>query len=238
MSTILIALFFSIGFFFESIFGFGGGLISYFFLSFFTDLKTMVMAGLYIGSLSSLYIAFSGRKFFDKKLFFKIMPITIIFSIFGAFIFSVANTNFLTILLGVTLLLLSIKLSFFEKYQFPKILRLKLLMLGTFIQGTFGVGGPFVVNALYDRFSSKSSLRTTMAMFFLCCNILRFIQISITSPADLKIISEIFPTIIPVFIAIYLGHLIHVKISDKYFKKGIAIITFLASLNFFAKLFY
>jgi len=236
MTPILIALFFSIGFFFESIFGFGGGLIAYFFLGFFVDLKIMVIAGLYIGLLSSLYIVITSFKYFDKKIFLKIMPITIIFSIFGAFIFSISNSNFLTILLAITLLLLSLKLSFFEKYQFPKILHLKILMLGTFIQGLFGVGGPFVVNALYYKFSSKSALRATMAMFFLCCNILRFLQISLSNPTKLYIISDFFWTIIPVFIAIYLGHLVHRKISDKYFKKGIAIITFLASLNFFAKL--
>lgn len=238
MTPILIALFFAIGFFFESIFGFGGGLIAYFFLGFFIDLKIMVIAGLYIGTLSSIYIAYGSRNFFDKKLFLKIMPITIIFSVIGALVFSIGNSKFLSILLAITLLFLSLKLSFFEKYRFPKILQLKLLILGTFIQGVFGVGGPFVVNALYDKFSSKSSLRATMAVFFIFCNILRFIQILIINPTSLNFISAISWTIIPVFIAIYFGYSIHLKIKDRYFKTGIAIITFLASINFFAKLFY
>jgi len=238
MTAFLIALFFAIGFFFESIFGFGGGLIAYFFLSFFVDIKIMVIAGLYIGTLSSLYIAYGSRKFFDKKLFLKIMPITIIFSIVGALVFSIGNSKFLSILLAITLFLLALKLSFFDKYRFPKILQLKLLILGTFIQGAFGVGGPFVVNALYDKFSSKSALRATMAVFFVFCNILRFIQILITNPSSLNFIPTISWTIIPVLIAIYFGHLIHLKIKEQYFKRGIAIITFLASINFFAKLFY
>jgi uncharacterized membrane protein YfcA len=37
--SVLISIFFSIGFFFESIFGFGGGLIAYSFLGFFFEVK-------------------------------------------------------------------------------------------------------------------------------------------------------------------------------------------------------
>ena len=71
--SLLIATAFSIGFFIESIVGFGGGLISYFILGFFIDLKTMIMAGLYIGTRSSFYIAITDIKNFDKKIFLKSM---------------------------------------------------------------------------------------------------------------------------------------------------------------------
>ena len=85
--SVLISIFFSIGFFFESIFGFGGGLIAYSFLGFFFEVKETVLAGLYIGTLSSMYIAFSGRKHFEIKIFTKLIPVALLGSILGVYVF-------------------------------------------------------------------------------------------------------------------------------------------------------
>jgi hypothetical protein len=38
-------------------------------------------------------------------------------------------------------------------------------------------------------------------------------------------------------VAIYLGYIIHLKVDDKFFKNGVAIITILASINFIIKAF-
>ena len=73
--AILIAISFSAGFFFESIIGFGGGIIAYAILGFFIDLKEMVIAGLYVGTLASAYIAASDFKQFDKKIFISLIPL-------------------------------------------------------------------------------------------------------------------------------------------------------------------
>ena len=72
--ALLIATSFSLGFFVESIVGFGGGLIAYAILGFFIDLKIMILAGLYIGTISSTYIAYTDFKSFDKKIFPWNMP--------------------------------------------------------------------------------------------------------------------------------------------------------------------
>ena len=68
---ILITIFFCLGFFIESIIGFGGGLIAYAILGFFMDIKQMILSGLYIGTCSSAYIIVTDHKSFSKKIFFK-----------------------------------------------------------------------------------------------------------------------------------------------------------------------
>ncbi|MBM3589916.1 MAG: sulfite exporter TauE/SafE family protein [Alphaproteobacteria bacterium] len=236
--SISTALCFSIGFFFESIFGFGGGLIAYSILGFLVDVKNMVLAGLYIGTMSSLYIAISSHDHFDKKIFIKLLPISLMGSIAGVYIFQCFSAQILSVFFGFILLILSIRLIFFDKYKIPKIIKNKFLFFGAISQGAFGIGGPFIVSVINDDFKSKSALRATMAVYFVFCNILRIIQMSFSKILKIDFFMGILWTIIPVFIAIFFGHKIHLKISNKAFKNGLAIITLMASINFIFKAFY
>lgn len=235
--ALLIATSFSIGFFIESIVGFGGGLIAYSILGFFIDLKTMVLAGIYIGTCSSLYIFFSDYKSFDKKIYFNSFPIVFFGTIFGVFIFSSLSSELLSIGFGALLLLLSVKTFFFDNFILPKLFKNKLIFIGGIAQGVFGTGGPFFINALKKDFQNKSSIRTTMAVFFASFNIIRLIQLFIQKELHFNFFKPLFWTIIPVFIAIKLGHIIHVKINDNFFKKLIAIITFFAGIKFLTNFF-
>lgn len=236
--SVATALCFSIGFFFESIFGFGGGLIAYSILGFLVDVKNMVLAGLYIGTLSSLYIAISSRAYFDKKIFIKLLPISLIGSVAGVYIFLYFSERILLVFFGFILLILSIRLIFFDKYKIPKFVKHKFLFFGAISQGAFGIGGPFIVSVINDDFKSKSALRATMALYFVFCNIIRIIQMYFSKILKIDFFAGILWTIIPVFIAIFFGHKVHLKISDKTFKLGVAIITLMASINFMFKAFY
>lgn len=236
--ALLIATSFSFGFFVESIVGFGGGLIAYSILGFFIDLKQMILAGLYIGTLSSAYIFSTDFKSFDKKIFGSIAPISFVTTLIGVFIFSIFSTQILSLIFAILLILLAIKTMFFDKYIFPKFFKTKLICIGGIAQGAFGTGGPFLVNALKNDFTNKSSLRTTMAMFFMAFNIVRFAQLSIYDKLPLDFFKEIWWTVIPVFFTIKCGHFIHLKISDNFFKKLISIMTLFAGLKFFSKFFY
>lgn len=230
--ALLIATSFSIGFFFESILGFGGGMIAYAILSFFVDLKQMVLAGLYIGTCSSAYIAYTGFKDFDKKIFKSLIPLAGIGTIIGVLIFTKFSNEILALFLGLLLLLLAAKTAFFDRISLPKIFKNKLILTGGIVHGAFGIGGPFVVNATKGDFKNKSALRTTMAMFFVIFNLVRILQLSLQGQLELGFFYNISWTIIPVFIAIKLGHKIHLKISEDSFKKGIAIMTMFAGIKF------
>jgi uncharacterized protein len=230
--TVLIAISFSLGFFVESIVGFGGGLIAYAILSFVTDLKTMILVGLYIGTCSSLYITCSDLKSFDKKIFKNLLLPCFTGTIFGVFVFSKFSSEALSLIFGILLISLAVKIMFFESFTFPKIFKQKLLLIGGISQGAFGTGGPFVANALKDEFKTKSNFRTTLAVFFVIFNLVRLVQLLAQGEIKLNFFYEIWWTIIPVFLAIWLGYKIHLKISENFFKKLIALMTILAGLKF------
>lgn len=234
-ASLLIAIAFSIGFFTESMIGFGGGLVAYAILGFFIDSKVMILAGLYIGTLASSAIIYSDYKNFSKKIFFSIMPICFLGTMIGVYIFSKISSNTMLILLGALSIILSAKVIFFDHLNFAKILKKFLLLIGGISQGLFGIGGPFVINAVKNEFNNKSELRTTMACFFASFNIVRIIQLSIQKQIELKFFINIWWTIIPVFLAIYLGFKIHRKIDEKFFKKMIGAMTFFAGIIFLFK---
>ena len=192
----------------------------------------MTMAGLYIGTLSSLYIAYGSRKHFEIKIFTKLIPVALLGSIIGVYIFIYFSSKILSTFFGIILFFLAIKMIFFDKYKFSKSLRSVFLFIGSISQGAFGIGGPFVVSAIRDEFKSKSSLRATMAIYFLFCNVLRISQMLFANKLEIDFFAKISWTIIPVFVAIYLGHCIHLKIKDEIFKKGVVTIILLASIKF------
>jgi hypothetical protein len=232
MIPLVIAVSYSLGFFLESMLGFGGGLIAYAILGFFIDAKQIVLVGLYIGTFGSLFIATSDLKSFDSKNFFPKLPICIIGTIIGTFIFGYINTKTLGVWLGGLLIFLSLKIILFDNIKLPKFFQNKLLLIGGISHGMFGMGGPFIANALKDNFKNKSRLRATMAWFFVFFNIIRFIQLSLAGHLDWHLIKSVWWVIIPVFISIKLGHIMHLKISENLFKKMIAIITICSGIKF------
>ncbi len=234
-AAILIAISFSLGFFVESIIGFGGGLIAYSILVFFLDFKEMILTGFYIGTISSAYILCTDHKSFDKKTFKSAIPLSIIGTIFGAFLFAKLSPEILSLIFGILLTVLAIKIMFFDSFIFPKIFKQKLIFIGGIAQGAFGIGGPFWANALKNDFQNKSAFRATMAALFVTFNLIRFVQLFLQDQLRLEFFINIWWTIIPVFIAIKLGHLVHLKISENLFKKGIAIMTIFAGLKFLSK---
>ncbi len=232
LTSILIATFFSIGFFVESIIGFGGGLIAYSFLGFFIDIKKAVLAGLYIGTCSSTYIAYTDFKSFNKKILLKSAPICLFGTIIGVTIFSKFSSDLLSIIFGLLLIFLAAKLIFFDQIAIPKILKKKLLFIGGISQGAFGIGGPFFVNGLKEDFKNKSELRSTMAVFFVIFNLVRIFQLFLNNQIKAIHLNEIWWVIIPIFVAIKLGHKVHIKADETIIKKMIALITVLGGVKF------
>ncbi len=233
--AILIATCFSIGFFVESIIGFGGGIIAYSILGYFMDVKEMVLAGLYIGTCSSAAIVFSDYKKFSKKIYISTIPVCILGTFLGVHIFISISSQLMTTILGLLLILLSSKTIFFDNFKIPRYLKNLLLLNGGISQGVYGIGGPFFVNALKSEFKDKSELRVTIASFFVSFNIARFFQLTYQGRIEPSFFIDIWWTIIPVFLAIYLGFKIHVKINEKFFRQGICAMTLFSGVVFLFK---
>ncbi len=236
-SLILIAISFSLGFFIESIIGFGGGLIAYSILAFFIDLKEMVLVALYVGTLSSAYIIFTDRKSFNKKIFRSVLPLALIGTMIGVFVFAKFSSANLALGFGILLLFLGLKILFFDHLELPKILRKKLIFIGGICHGAFGIGGPFWVSAIKNDFKHKSEMRTTLAVIFVFFNFVRVLQLSLQDQIHPDFFAKIWWIIIPVFAAIQLGYHFHLKITDTALKRAIAGLIMLSGIKFLANFF-
>lgn len=232
---LLIAIAFSLGFYIESIIGFGGGLIAYAILGFFMDIKQMVLVGLYIGTCASTYIIMTDHKSFSKKIFFSSLPVCFLGTMLGVLIFTMLNSKTMLIIFGALSIILSAKVIFFDDLKFPKILRNFLLLLGGLSHGMFGIGGPFVVNAVKGEFENKSQLRTTMAVFFVTLNIIRFFQLGVQKVITVGFFANVWWCVFPVFVAIYFGFKAHLKISEVFFKRMIGAMTLFSGIVFLFK---
>lgn len=235
MSPLFIGLIFSFGFFIESIFGFGGSLVAFAILGFFVDIKDLILIALFIASTASIFIIASDFKSFKKDIFFKSLPYCLIGTIIGALVFIRVSSQILLNLFGIFLIILSFKNLFFDKNITSKIVSRIILVIGGFSQGVFGIGGPFFVTALKDQFNNKSELRATVASFFIAYNAVRFFQFSKNEDFNANIFINYWWVPFTLIIAIYLGHKVHLRISEDVFKKMISILILASGISFLIK---
>jgi uncharacterized membrane protein YfcA len=235
MTTLLIGLVFCLGFFVESIIGFGGSLVAFSILGFFLNIKEMIVIAIYIATSASIFVIASDYKSFNGKIFLESFPACFIGTILGIISFTLISSERLLIAFATFLIILALKVMFFDNIKFPKIFTKFLLLIGGFSQGIFGIGGPFFSIALRSRFHNKSEARSTLAIFFIAFNIVRVIWLCYRGKFVFQPFLEYWWTVIPLIIAIHLGHIIHGKISEKTFKNMVAGMAFLAGIEFLLK---
>lgn len=232
MLTFFITLAFAFGFFIESVIGFGGGLVAFSILGFFVDIKSLILIAIYIGSASSMFIIASDYKSFNKQIFWQAFPYCLLGTILGVLIFVNVSAPFLLKLFGGFLIILSMKSFFFDKIKMREFLVRKILVIGGFCHGIFGIGGPFFVSALKDKFPKKAQTRVTMAALFLSFNLVRYLQLTFNGNFDYGLFYQFWWAPILLIFAIHQGHKVHIKISEQAFKNGIAILTLVAGIKF------
>jgi len=103
------------------------------------------------------------------------------------------------------------------------------------VQGIFGTGAPFMLMAYSHEFKDKSELRTMVAAFLLFGNIFRFIQIWFIGELDSTSFFMYWWVAMPIALAIVLGFLLHIKLKEKLFKKGVFYLMLIAGITLLIK---
>jgi len=221
MSHLLLSIVFSIGFLFESIFGFGGGIVSYSILAFFYDIKDLVVVAMYVGTISTLIILVTSLKHIKIKLIFSSIPFIMCGVAVGTLCFKYIPSGILIKIYSITLILISLRALLFKELSLPASASKAILTVGGFIQGVLGIGGPFFVVGLKSVISDKTILRANLAVLFLLANIYRYIQMVSSNIIEWNYFIKYWFIIIPVIFALWLGYLIHKKIPQHAFDKFI-----------------
>jgi uncharacterized membrane protein YfcA len=235
MSIFLIGLIFCIGFFVESIIGFGGTLVAFAILGFFIDIKELILMAIYVATCASIFVVASDYKQFSKTIFLKSFPFCLMGTIIGVVFFVHNNSQIIIFAFGLFLLFLAAKTMFFDNVKLPKHFSNLVLTIGGISQGVFGIGGPFFAIALKDKFKNKSEMRATLAMFFITFNLIRICQFSFQDALTFDIFFKLWWIAAPLAVAIHLGHLVHKKLSEGAFKKIVAILATFSGIEFLFK---
>jgi uncharacterized protein len=207
----------------ESIFGFGGTIIFLGLSGFFYDFNSLLKLAMIVGLSSGLAVLIQSYKYLSWQHLAKILIMTIPGALLGTLLISSLASEWLVKFFALLLIIYACFNLFLPNILIPDILKKVLVILGGFIQGVYTIGGPFVLMGYKDHFSSKQELRSTMAGYFFIINSLRVVFYILLGGSYLEIVAAYYPIALMVMISVWLGYLVHRKISEVLFKKLIII---------------
>ncbi len=219
----ILALAAFIGFFLESVFGFGGTVIFLGLAGFFVDFKTLLYISMYVSALASALIVMQQYRHVSLHHLSRIALIALPGVMLGAMLIDRLAHGLLLHIFAAFLLLYGLQGLLFPALQVPKPVRYGFVGLGGLVQGLFATGGPFILIGYRDFFAGKAELRATMAAFFCGTNLLRIAQNTLTTGDALPVIAAHLHLGIAVAAAILLGYMLHLRISERLFQKAMTL---------------
>ncbi|MGB9154346.1 MAG: TSUP family transporter [Alphaproteobacteria bacterium] len=211
-------------FFTQAAFGFGGGLIAISLLSLFLDAKDAVVMVMFFQFLIGLLI-FKLWKEVDKPTLIRLAPGLAIGTLAGFFMFSYVNTRIVDAALAVYILIFLAQergwmnwLSHAGKAVPEHVIPHITSVIGGFIQGTTGTGGPTVIPYIKTNTSSALCFRATMICLFFSLNGLRLMLTGVPHFADPQLLHTMLLTIPFFVLSIYLGYKAAHRIPMKVFQ--------------------
>jgi uncharacterized membrane protein YfcA len=224
---ILIAVIIMIAFFGEAIFGFGGGVISVPLISLLIGVKDAATLVLVFQFCMGVLLLKS-YEHIDWKTAKPLTVGAIAGTIVGTLLLSAFNAVFLELFLAGAILLFLAKSLWFSGFSRHEkdntIIGIGAGSLGGLLQGLIGTGGPVFTMYLSVTTPKKLELRSTLIFMFFITSLVR---LSISGPEHLftsRVLHLILLTMPLFLIAIYLGHHVHKKVSDVYYKRAIKVI--------------
>lgn len=159
-----------------------------------------------------------------KKIDFRHLGIILAFMIPGVvggmWLFKRLPLNILMLIYGVVIILIAVKKLFFPaKKPLPGFMGYVVLVLAGLMQGMFTSGGPFMALYAADAIKDKTVFRPTVTTVWTVLNSYMVVQMyadGMYSAMSYKLIAF---TVIPVFVAIYIGRILNGKMKQETFLK-------------------
>lgn len=159
-----------------------------------------------------------------KNINWKKLGIMLFFMIIGMlgglWLFDIIPTKVLMIIYGSVVVLIGAKKLFFSSdKKIPVPWNYGALVLAGMMQGLFTSGGPFLVLYAADAMTDKKEFRATVSTIWTVLNIYMIFNMYGAGMYTSYSIGLAMASIIPVFIAIYIGNRINTKINQTSFLK-------------------
>ena len=211
----------------QTVFGFGGGLISIPPLSLIVGVQNGVTLALILQLVSGLLLwpirhelTWASVKIVAGGL--------VVGTASGLYLLSQANEASLRLLLAIFIIYYLVKYQFFDDVPLPWLKKpaggLVMGLVAGVLQGLIGSGGPPVVIYLREIGRDKSALRAQLLLLLFLSNCLR-LPLSIAAGLFNVVVLRICIAAIPCFVAaMYVGHKLHARMSEKHYHLAIRIV--------------
>ena len=235
MLNILIAAAVFTGYFVESVFGFGGTILSLVAVSSLVDIKDAIFIVTYASICASACVLVSGYRSFSFRHLYRIYLFALPGTIVGTFLLTMMTSGLLLKVFAIFLIAYAIYSFVNPRLQLPYIISRCILFFSGILQGIYATGGPFVLMGYGHEFRDKSTLRSVMAGFFLFGNLLRLAQLQIMGELNTDIFIQYWWLIVPIGMAVGAGFVVHLKIDDRLFKYGVLALLLVAGVFYLLK---
>jgi len=230
MSTFII-LSATIGYMAESIFGFGGSVITYLILTQHMSPKEVVTMLPVFALVGSLFVLLSDYKSAKWALIGKISLISMPTLVLGTFFLDRLPEHTLNLFILTIILIYGVNLIIGKNPSVPDKLRYPLYALAGFIIGATSLG-IFFVPIIGSLFDDQRSFRASLALLWVVTGILRVLSYffsGILSVSAIKMAALASPFLL---IGIIIGYIIHRIIPKDHYKKYVgAAIIFASFIN-------
>jgi uncharacterized membrane protein YfcA len=217
----------------ESIFGLGGTVLLLAVLAFFFDIKDIVSIAIFTAIIASTFVLFSDKKSFNKKLFLKTLLLALPGLLLGTFMLKSFTSPLVLKIFAAFLVFYAVWTIFLSSFLIPKVLKPIVTFFAGIFGGMLGAPGPLLVIAMRDRFAHKSEMRTTLAGLFIILAIIRIPIYLYDGILKTDFILPLWWIIFPLFLTVWIGHKIHVGISERAFQIGVSILLGIAGISLF-----
>lgn len=225
---------------FEIVYGLAGTILMLFIMSFFFDIKILVV----YSTLPQILVAAIGLWRSPRTVALPALAHMLIFALLGSlvgmYLFNLFSTRLFHYMLAATISLFGIYLVLTPKIHALRRPWLHTLdFIGGISQQLFGLSGPVAMTRIMSTWHDKTTIRNYAFAFFLVLNLVRLASyvlqdIGSSTPKLTNDLLTMMAWSAPIFCVTfwYANHL-HFKVNDKHFKKTLSWIILLGGLALF-----
>ena len=223
----------------EGITGFGCTVLALPFCTLLVGIKTAVPTLLILAWILALYVIIIDFKKIIWKQYLRIMILVLLGLPIGILLFSIMPEHILKIILGVFMILVSLRgiyITFKDSpavKKIPKVILNMCLFLGGIVHGAFGSGGPFIIIYATENLPDKSNFRATLCALWFTLNSIIIVRDLIAGAITFPVINVLLVSIPFLIVGMILGNITHGKINPKLFTKIIYVVLFVSGIFIF-----
>lgn len=225
---ILSAFIIFIAYLFNSLMGFGGGLIAIPLLALILPIKQAVVIVLLFGALQGM-LFLANTKDIDKKILKSMLPAAIIATVLGLICFEYFTSEFMRISLAILIVIyLLYKIFISRPLPIPAWLA---GVGGGLLQGLMGTGGPVFMMYFNESGRSKVVFRSTIMVVFCVVNFIRLGFTGFMGHLESAVFVNAASAVLPFFFALYIGQKYHGHVNKELFNTLVYIVLAISAVS-------